>query len=508
MKKINVIKQKLPDLKAIVQINESLADDLREGYDYWLWKDLEQIDTSNVEEEFHQRQNQIVPNECCGLSFTSGTTGNPKGVMVSHDNFTWTTKKMIKRFGMSASTNEQFISYLPLSHMAGQLIDIFLALQVAGTVYFAEKDAIKTSFKETLAEVRPTLFIGVPRIYEKLQSHVQEIEGRSCFLRKSLDALAKNIALKHHLEKVKNQSPRTFLLEIARTLSLNSKKQVLGLDRCRNLYCAAAPIQNETINFFLSLDLPLRQKYGMTEVTVHCIASKCVPSFDTIGRCIDGAQTKILKPDAQGRGEVCVRSRSVFMGYINDPVETRKVLDDDRWMHTGDQGTIDKNGFLFITGRIKEIIVTSGGENIPPIHIENLVKSECSAISNALLVGDKRKFLTMLITLKTVIDNEGKPTDILAPESLNFLESVGSPHRQLSDVLTAGPDKRVLLSIQEAINRANKNAISNAQKVQKFALLPQDFSPATGELGPSLKLRRHFVIAKYKEIIEALYVNH
>lgn len=506
MRKINEIKLSLPDLKVIVQISGNLDNELKSDFAYFLWDDLELMDTSDVEAEYQRRQLDIAPNECCGLNFTSGTTGKPKGVMVSHDNFTWTTRKMIKRFGMSSESNEIFMSYLPLSHMAGQLMDIFLALQVAATVFFGEKDAIKASFKETLKEVRPTLFIGVPRIYEKLQSHQLEVESRSGMFRKSIDSLAKNIALKHHLEKSPNQLTWTFLLDIAKRLSLNAKKAALGLDRCRNIYCAAAPLMNETINFFLSLDLPLRQKYGMTEVTVHCIADQNASSFSTIGRCIDGGQTRIANPDVQGRGEICVRSRSVFMGYIGEPDKTLEAIDLDGWMHTGDQGVKDGNGYIFITGRIKEIIVTSGGENIPPVHIENLVKAECSAISNAFVVGDKRKFLTMLITLKTLLDSDGNLTDQLANESLKFVESIGRPYSKLSEILAAGPDKKVLQAIQKAVNLANKNAISNAQKVQKFTLLAHDFSSATGELGPSLKLKRNFVLEKYKDVIETMYI--
>lgn len=177
MQKILEIKHELPDLRAIVQISGPFVESLTSEDGFWRWDELLTMNTDDVEIEYEQRLADISAGECCALLYTSGTTGDPKGVMISHDNFTWTVEKVAKRLEISEESQEVFMSYLPLSHMAGQLLDVFLSLSVAATVYFAEKDAMKLSFMQTLNEVRPTLFMGVPRIYEKLQNKIKEIEN-------------------------------------------------------------------------------------------------------------------------------------------------------------------------------------------------------------------------------------------------------------------------------------------------------------------------------------------
>jgi long-chain-fatty-acid--CoA ligase ACSBG len=493
MEKIQIIRHELPKLKAIVQISTPSHENV-----LW-WNDLEKINTSEVENEYQRRLAEISANECCALVYTSGTVGNPKAVMVSHDNLTWTTKVISEHLTMTKDKREVFMSYLPLSHMAGQILDVYLTLTVAATVYFTEKDAIKSSFLNSLEEIRPTLFIGVPRIYEKIQHKMICLENASGILLKLLDFIAKNLSLKHH-QRQKVQSA-AFL--VAKKLCLNQKKTLLGLDRCRNLLTAAAPMSREMKNYFLSLDLPLREMYGMTEVTVHCMSTKDSSINGTVGRNINGTETKILNPDENGCGEICVKGRNVFMGYLNDVEKTKEAFDDEGFLKTGDCGCIDENGLVYITGRLKEIIITSGGENIPPVFVENLVKAECEAISNAFLVGDGRKFLTILITFKTQIDANGALTNELATETLKWLENIGSKQKSLSGIIS---DPKVLQVVQAAIDRANRKAISNAQKVQKFAILPRDFSVLGGELGPTMKVKRNVVLEKYKNIIDKLYL--
>lgn len=238
----------------------------------------------------------------------------------------------------------------------------------------------------------------------------------------------------------------------------------------------------------------------------HSFSTKDAPSFETIGRGLPGVQTKIRNADASGQGELFIKGRHIMMGYVEDVDKTFETIDDDGWLSTGDVGYVDNDGYIFITGRIKEIIITAGGENIPPNHCEMLVKSEISAISNAFLVGDKKKFLTVLIALKTqMAPDTGAPQDDLSLETLKWLESMDLKYKRLSQILEAGPDPTVMKALQAAVDRANRNAISNAQKIQKFALLPHDFSIPTGEFGPTLKVKRNVVNDKYKDIIESLY---
>ncbi|KAL7039826.1 hypothetical protein ACKWTF_000130 [Chironomus riparius] len=506
MEKIHAIKDKLPHLKAIIQTLSPYAPYVKRADGYYRWSELEAMNTADVEEEYQARLKSIVANECCCLVYTSGTTGQPKGAMLTHDNFTWDAYSFTVYVDGLQMGKEVLVSYLPLSHVAAQIIDIFISMTIAATVYFADKDALKGTLVKTLTDARPTCFLGVPRVYEKIQEKMMQIGAQSGALKRVVAGWAKSATLKHHMERMAGRPSASLQYKLATKLIMSKVKQALGFSRCKYFITGAAPMSVDTKKYFMSLDMPILEAFGMSESTGgHCMGQLHDPTFESIGRNAPGTQTKIVCPDDKGHGEICLRGRHIFMGYINETEKTMEAIDDDGWLHTGDIGYIDNDGYIFITGRLKEIIITAGGENIPPVHIENLVKSECSAISNALLIGDKRKFLTMLITLKTEMDSEGAPKNELAPETLRWLESMDLKYTTLKEILAAGPDPKVMSSLTEAVTRANKNSISNAQKVQKFAILPHDFTIPTGELGPTMKTKRSFIVDKYKEVVDKFY---
>jgi long-chain-fatty-acid--CoA ligase ACSBG len=219
-------------------------------------------------------------------------------------------------------------------------------------------------------------------------------------------------------------------------------------------------------------------------------------------------QSKIVKTENDVdsvSGELCIYGRHVFMGYLNDDKKTKDTFDENGWLHTGDMAKIE-DGFLYITGRIKELIITAGGENIPPVPIEDNLKAELPRlISNSMVIGDKRKYLTILVTLKTIINLDTlTPTDDLMPECIEYLKSLGSKSTKLSEVL-ATRDEVIYKAIEQGIKRINEKSTSNASKVQKFTILPRDFSLITGELGPTLKLRRQIVNQMYANEINQMY---
>lgn len=333
--------------------------------------------------------------------FQSGTVGNPKGVMLSHDNVTWNAQALADRLSDIRRGNEVMISYLPLSHIAAQMVDIFLSIFYAVTVYFADKDALKGSLVKTLQEANPTRFLGVPRVYEKIHEKMTAIGSQITGIKKIIATWAKNVTLQHWLDAIDGKDAQSLQYKIAKNFILSKAKVALGLSRCKTIASAAAPMSVDVKRYFMSLDLPIVEAFGMSESGgAHCLAHMEQFNLETIGKQLPGVETKLLNKDENGHGEICMRGRHVFMGYINEVEKTNETLDDEGWLHSGDLGYIDEKGFVYITGRIKELIITAGGENIPPVHVEHLVKKEIEGISNAFLVGDKKKYLTMLITLK------------------------------------------------------------------------------------------------------------
>lgn len=426
--------------------------------------------------------------------------------MLNHDNLTFVAKTGCE-FEQMQNAEEVIISYLPLSHIAAQIVDIYACITVAGTVYFAERDAMKGSLPKTLRSVRPTRFLGVPRVYEKMHEKMLEIGANQSFLMRAVGSWAKGVTLQHHMDRMSGKPSNTLQFQLAKKFVISRVKQAMGFDRCNTFSSGAAPINVETKKYFMSLDMPIIEIFGMSESSGgHSFSRSDAPHFDTIGKGLPGVMTKIRNPDENGHGEIVIKGRHIMMGYVAELDKTYESIDEDGWLATGDIGYIDNDGYIFITGRLKEIIITAGGENIPPNHCEMLVKNEISAISNAFLVGDKKKFLTILISLKTqMAPDTGEPLDDLSMETLKWLDSLEVKHTKLSEILEAGPDPTVMEALTKGIERANRNAISNAQKIQKFAILPHDFSIPTGEFGPTLKVKRNVVNDKYKDVIDQLY---
>lgn len=502
MKKIHSIKDMLPHLKAVIQIHSPFAQHVKKADGYWRWVELEEVKTNEVEEEYGKRLQNIAANECCCLIYTSGTVGNPKGVMLSHDNIMWSAQCGLESFGHIEAGSESIVSYLPLSHAAAQMLDVFGAILIAGTVYFADKNAMKGTLFETITEAKPTVFFTVPRLFEKIHEKMLAAGAQAGAFKRTVGAWAKKVTLEHHMNRLNGNPTNSIQYRFASKFILSKVKEVLGFQRCRVFFTGAAPLNAETKKYFMSLDMCIFEGYGMSESTVHTLTSAETPSFDTVGKGLPGTLTKIVNVNDDGHGEICIKGRHVFMGYIDEPEKTLEAIDDERWLHSGDLGYIDDDGNIYITGRLKELIITSGGENVPYLTIENQVKNECSVISNAFLVGDKRKFLTLLVTLKTEVGEDGTPLDELTSETIAWLEAIDVHSTKLSEIIS---DAKVKAQIQNSINRVNAKSVSNAQKIQKFAILPHDFAILTGELTPTMKLKRNVVLRKYKELIDKFY---
>ncbi|XP_036383253.1 long-chain-fatty-acid--CoA ligase ACSBG2-like [Megalops cyprinoides] len=498
--KILKIKDQLPHLKAIVQYKDELEQKLPNLY---TWEEFLKVGEDVSCEVLDSIILSQKANECCTLIYTSGTTGNPKGVMLSHDNITWISNAAGTMTQLKMG-EEAVVSYLPLSHVAAQVNDLWICMKFAGTTYFAEPDALKGSLVNTMREVRPTSFLGVPRVWEKMQESMKATGAKVSMVRKKVAAWAKSIGLQAGYNHMNGNLTVPWGYTLANNLVFKKVRLALGLDRCKACFTGAAPITKDTLEYFMSLNIPLYELYGMSESTgPHTISWQGAYRIMSCGKVVTGCRTKLDKIDEEGNGEICFWGRHVFMGYLNMPEKTEEALDQEGWLHSGDLGK-HINDFLFITGRIKELIITAGGENIPPVPIEDAVKEEVSIISNAMLVGDKRKFLSMLLTLKCNVDDAGEPTHELTPATVDFCQRRGVTAIRVSDI-TAKKEPAIYQAIQEGIERVNTRATSNAQKIQKWAILERDFSISGGELGPTMKLKRPVVLKMYEDIINKFY---
>ena len=275
-------------------------------------------------------------------------------------------------------------------------------------------------------------------------------------------------------------------------------RKALGFEETKMFAFGAAPLKKQTLEFFKSLGLILHNFYGMSESTgpAFCNMDGNPIELTAVGVVLPGTDCKIDKPDKDGVGEICFRGRNRFMGYYKNETATLEALDGEGFLHSGDQGYINKNSNLLITGRLKELIVTAGGENVAPLPIEDALKETSKILSTVVVLGDDKKYLAALLTLKT--DQNGH----LIKEVLDFIKEMGS--EATSTVEAINCDK-IKFYIQKSIDEVNKKAISRAQLIRKWTILPNEFSIDGGELTPTLKIKRKFVSQKYSKVIDKMY---
>eukprot|EP00472_Partenskyella_glossopodia_P014251 CAMPEP_0197541606 /NCGR_PEP_ID=MMETSP1318-20131121/67221_1 /TAXON_ID=552666 /ORGANISM="Partenskyella glossopodia, Strain RCC365" /LENGTH=677 /DNA_ID=CAMNT_0043100799 /DNA_START=68 /DNA_END=2101 /DNA_ORIENTATION=+ len=490
-------RDRLPHLKAIIQ----WTGKVRSGVPGLMsWERFMKIGEGIGDSELQDRISNQKPGNCCTLIYTSGTTGNPKAVMLSHDNVTWTSRTVTPI--LQLSDNERIVSYLPLSHIAAQLTDLHGPFGLGATVSFARPDALKGSLVDTLTAVRPTVFLGVPRVWEKIEEKMRAVGAANTGVIKKIGDWAKGVGLQSSRAKLEGkQTP--FCYWPAQKIVFDKIKAKLGLDACKLCASGAAPIQKKTLEYFMSLDIILHDLYGMSESSgPHTINLPGANRIGTVGRAMPGAEMRLDRPDKNGEGEICMRGRHVFMGYLYNEEATLKTVDENGWLHSGDIGRIDSDGYLRITGRIKELIITAGGENVPPVLIEGAIKAALPAISNAVVIGDQRKYLSCLLTFKTNVDQNGVPTDELLGPGLELAKSVGSKAKTAS---AAAACPKIRKAIQLGIDKVNEGATSRAQRIRRWVIIKQDFSVDGGELTPTMKLKRRVVNDKYSNEIESMY---
>jgi long-subunit acyl-CoA synthetase (AMP-forming) len=470
--KFRAVRHELPALRAIVQMHGE-----PQGSDVLSWQRFLEIGARIPEEELDERIAAQQVGDVCMLIYTSGTTGAPKAVMLTHDNITWTAAPLVDLVGLTPDDNA--VSYLPLSHIAEQITGLHGPIAAGACTWFAESIE---KLGDALREVRPHYFVAPPRVWEKIQEKMEAVGAKNSALKKRIVRWARGIGLASgYASQLGGRSPRFY--QLANRLVFSKVRRQLGLDRARILVTSTAPIARTTLEFFLSLGLPICEVYGMSECTGPATLS--LPSRYRTGKAgfvLPGTEMRIADD-----GEICMRGRHVFKGYYKDPVATAEALDADGWLHSGDIGVIDDEGFLSITDRKKEIIITAGGENIAPQLIEGYLKS-IHVVSQAVVVGDRRRYLAVLLTLD--------------PEKIPSVASVtGSLAR---DPATAADCEKFTAYLQREIDSVNER-LARVQTIKRFAIIPAELTIAGGELTPTMKVRRKVVHEKYAALIEGLY---
>ena len=505
------IQKDLPELLAIVVYGEEVPLEVktRSKVPIHQFEDFLKLGQSVLDSDLAERKEDQRPGHCCTLIYTSGTTGNPKAVMISHDNLCWTSAVMLSTL-RPLTTEDRIVSYLPLSHIAAQMLDLHCPMATGSQVWFAKPDALRGSLGTTLKAVRPAVFFGVPRVWEKIYEKMQEVAkvNNKSFLKRNIGAWAKGKATrKNNMAQfgAGGGEPLTFFL--AKKI-LGKIRVALGLDRCIACFTGAAPIERKVLDYFSSIDIPVLELFGQSECTgPHTVNTPTAWKIGTCGRPLPGTESKI---DAD-TGEICYRGRHIFMGYMYMKDKTAETIDDDGWLHSGDVAKFDgdddpnipkPSGFMSITGRIKELIITAGGENIPPVLIENEFKLAMPCLSNCMVIGDKRKFLTIILCLFVEMNEDGSPTNNLAAQSLDVAKSIGSDATTTTQAMTCSKFEDYF---NKGMEVANSKTTSRAQRVAKYTLVEGDFTEPGGELTPTLKLKRSVAADKYKKEIEAMY---
>ena len=434
-----------------------------------IWDEFIARGESINESEVLTRIDEIDPDSTSCLIYTSGTTGNPKGVELTHKNWIFELESVEKTFQFSQG--DRYVSWLPLAHVFGQLVDNHYWIRKAMHLHIVDSPLYVVDYAK---EVKPHLFIGVPRIYEKIYSNLKAAIDGKAILRIGLKIPGLSNVFKSKL------------------------KEATGFSETRFAISGAAPINPDILTLFQSLGIPLFEGYGMTENTAGAtINYEGNNKIGTVGKAMPGTEMKIAED-----GEILIRGDHVMKGYYNNPGATAETIIEG-WLHTGDVGKIDSEGFISITGRKKEIYVSSGGKNIAPLVIEETMKC-IPLLSQCFLVGDGRKYCSALFTLDVgaiLRDKIGVQSNAIPKDPREQLTMLGEKGHSLSD-FTDSED--VKSEIQSFVNDLN-GQFSNPEQLKKFSILPRDFTIDDGELTPTLKIKRKQIRENWSEMIESMY---
>jgi long-chain acyl-CoA synthetase len=430
---------------------------------------------------WHQMIESRSAGDLAILVYTSGTTGPPKGAMHTNRSVTHQMRHAIDF--IPATDEEERLVFLPLCHVAERVGGYYVSLALGSVMNFAESPE---TVPDNLREVQPTAFLAVPRIWEKFYSAITIALKDATPLQQWTYRRAIDIGYRMTDCRLESRTPPLALRianHFAYWLAFRNIRRMLGLDRCRIAFTGAAPISPDLIRWYLALGIDMHEVYGQTE---NCGVATLMPmeqiKLGSVGKAVSWGEVA-LSPE----GEILIRGDFLFMGYLNQPEKTAEAIDARGWLHTGDVGTIDNEGFVKITDRMKDIIITSGGKNITPSEIENQLKFS-PYISDAVVVGDKRPYLTCLV----MIDQENIE---------KYAQDHDIPFTNYASLCRAIEIRDLIQREIEAVN----GRLARVESIKKFRLIERQLTPEDEELTPTMKLKRSFVNKRYAAEIEAMY---
>jgi long-chain acyl-CoA synthetase len=467
--KIREVREHLPKLDHIISIEPIEADDV-------ITLDaLREKGRSGSEEDFERNVLAVDRSTVASYIYTSGTTGPPKGCIIDHAN--WRDMlDMLQQEEDVLVENEVAYLFLPLAHAFARLIELG-AVDVGATIVYWERDPQRII--PNLMEVKPTYFPSVPRIFEKIYSLAVANAPDKELMQKAVELGVKVRRMQQRGEDVPPDLQAAF--DRAEE-EMYSKVRALFGGRIKQAVTGAAPIAPEILEFFYACGVPVMEGWGMTETsTAATINRRHDFRFGSVGKPFPDVEVKIA-----GDGEILVRGANVFRGYYKNADSTGETIVDG-WLHTGDLGRVDEDGFVYITGRKKDIIITAGGKNITPANLENWLKQN-QYISQAVVYGDRRPYLTALITLD--------PEEMPGWAAAHGVET--------TDMAELAKRDEVRAMVQEAVDQVNAR-VGPVEQLKYFTILPHDLSQETGELTPTLKVKRNVVYEKYADVLDSMY---
>jgi long-chain acyl-CoA synthetase len=471
--KIREVRDRCPELRHVIVMDPEGAD---LGDDAISLDDLRERGRGRDESEWRARYEAVTPDDVCLFIYTSGTTGPPKGCLLSHGNYRAITDAVIKDSVLEDGDSAYL--FLPLAHAFAILIQ-FTVFELGVVLAYWSKDP--KQIIPDLTEVKPSFFPSVPRMFEKIYTLATNAAPDREQLDKAVDLGVKVRMAREAGEEVPAELASAF--DQADEALYKNVRALFG-GRIRECVTGAAPIAPEILRFFYACGVPVMEGYGMTETSTSATVNRPTGNgfrFGSVGRPQAGVEVRIADD-----GEVLIKGPNIFQGYYKNQDATEEALE-DRWLHTGDLGRLDEDGFLYITGRKKDIIITAGGKNITPANLENGLK-QSRWVSQAVVVGDRRPYLVALITL------DAEELEALAAE-------VGSDD---ASAAALARNEAVQAEIQKVVDDVNSH-VGPVEQIKRFEILPEDLSQEGGELTPTLKVKRNVVHDKYSGVIDGVY---